>query len=104
MRIIHGKGYSEADQLQFKGLVFRNILTAVEALITAMDTLSIHFEDSRLVEDVKDLKMLSCTYTQEEFSAGHKKLIARVWSDNGIQQCYKRRREYQIYQLSDSAK
>ena len=100
MRIIHGKGYSEADRLQFKNLVFQNMHKAIISLVQAMDTLGIDYEDSKLETEVEDLVQVK-TETIEDFSEEHKTLIIRIWSDEAVHRCYERRREYQ---LSDSAK
>ena len=45
MRIIHGQGYSEADRVGFKKLVFQNIYTAMHSLLDGMDALHIKFAD-----------------------------------------------------------
>ena len=98
MRIIHGSGYSKNDRLKFKVLIHRNILTAIQALITAMEMLQIAFESGDVEthdlldvhpEDIVELR-------RDQFQS-----ISHIWRDRGIQQCYQRRREYQ---LSDSAK
>ncbi len=47
MRIIHGRGYSEADRRGFTRLVFQNIITAIQALIHAMKTLRIDYIDDQ---------------------------------------------------------
>lgn len=47
MRIIHGKGYDEADRKGFTRLVFQNIIAAIQALISAMKTLHIDYIDER---------------------------------------------------------
>lgn len=47
MRIIHGRGYTEADRRGFTRLVFQNIVTAIQALIHAMKTLNIEYIDDQ---------------------------------------------------------
>ena len=100
MRIIHGKGYSDADRLQFKNLVFKNIHTAIKILIMAMEMLGLKYEDNSIEDALEELVMEN-TDTLEEIPDHHQKLIARLWADPAVQKCYERRREYQ---LSDSAK
>uniref|UniRef100_A0A8B9JU37 Guanine nucleotide-binding protein subunit alpha-11 n=1 Tax=Astyanax mexicanus TaxID=7994 RepID=A0A8B9JU37_ASTMX len=100
MRIIHGKGYSEEDRRGFTRLVFQNIFIAIKALIEAMKTLQIPFIDDK---NTKYAEMIS--NVQEEtvntMEAHYAEAIKSVWSDHGTQQCYERKREFQ---LSDSAK
>lgn len=43
MRIIHGSGYSDEDRKGFTKLVYQNIVTAMQAMIRAMDTLRIQY-------------------------------------------------------------
>ncbi|KAM5328788.1 guanine nucleotide-binding protein subunit alpha-14 [Glossophaga mutica] len=100
MRIIHGSGYSDEDRKGFTKLVYQNIFTAMQAMIRAMDTLRIQYvceqnkENARLIREVEVDRV--STLSREQAQA-----IKQLWLDPGIQECYDRRREYQ---LSDSAK
>nr|XP_046160715.1 guanine nucleotide-binding protein G(q) subunit alpha-like isoform X1 [Oncorhynchus gorbuscha] len=100
MRIIHGTGYSEEDKRGFTKLVYQNIFTAMQSMIHAMETLQIPYkcEDNQghaniVIEvDVEKVTMFTNPYVDA---------IKSLWNDPGIQECYNRKREYQ---LSDSAK
>ncbi|XP_068609485.1 guanine nucleotide-binding protein G(q) subunit alpha-like [Brachionichthys hirsutus] len=100
MRIIHGRGYSDEDKRGFTRLVYQNILTAMQAMIQAMGALQIPYKhdgnkaNANLVcgVDVEKLSTLGKPYVDA---------IRTLWDDPGIQECYSRKREYQ---LSDSAK
>nr|XP_060618152.1 guanine nucleotide-binding protein subunit alpha-14 isoform X1 [Anolis sagrei ordinatus] len=100
MRIIHGTGYTEEDRKGFQKMIYQNIYSAMQAMIRAMDALQIPYaseqckEDGQMIEkvDVDKVTMLE---------SKHVEAIKRLWEDPGIQECYDRRREYQ---LSDSAK
>ncbi|XP_054438977.1 guanine nucleotide-binding protein subunit alpha-14 [Pteronotus mesoamericanus] len=100
MRIIHGSGYSDEDRKGFTKLVYQNIFTAMQAMIRAMDTLRIQYvceqnkENAQLIREVEVDRV--STLSREQAQA-----IKQLWLDPGIQECYDRRREYQ---LSDSAK
>ncbi|XP_025747401.1 guanine nucleotide-binding protein subunit alpha-14 isoform X1 [Callorhinus ursinus] len=100
MRIIHGSGYSDEDRKGFTKLVYQNIFTAMQAMIRAMDTLRIQYaceqnkENAQLIKEVEVDKV--CALSRDQVEA-----IRQLWQDPGIQECYDRRREYQ---LSDSAK
>ncbi|KAK6306657.1 guanine nucleotide-binding protein subunit alpha-14 [Coregonus clupeaformis] len=100
MRIIHGAGYSEEDKRGFTKLVYQNIFTAMQSMIRAMETLNIPFSEaqnkgygSMLIEVEVDMV--------NDLERGHVDAIRSLWMDSGVQECYDRRREYQ---LSDSAK
>ncbi|XP_022429175.1 guanine nucleotide-binding protein subunit alpha-14 [Delphinapterus leucas] len=100
MRIIHGSGYSDEDRKGFTKLVYQNIFTAMQAMIRAMDTLRIQYvceqnkENAQLIREVDVDKVSALSRDQVE-------AITQLWQDPGIQECYDRRREYQ---LSDSAR
>uniref|UniRef100_A0A4X2LBZ3 Guanine nucleotide-binding protein subunit alpha n=2 Tax=Vombatus ursinus TaxID=29139 RepID=A0A4X2LBZ3_VOMUR len=100
MRIIHGSGYSDEDRKGFTKLVYQNIFTAMQAMIRAMDTLHIQYvseqnkENAQMIREVEVDKVSMLPRKQVE-------AIKKLWEDPGIQECYDRRREYQ---LSDSAK
>lgn len=99
MRIIHGSGYSKTDRLKFKVLVHRNILTAIQALITAMKVLEVAYEseENATVQELMGMRSEDVLeLTTQQFQS-----ISRIWRDKGVQKCYQRRREYQ---LSDSTK
>ncbi|XP_017197434.1 guanine nucleotide-binding protein subunit alpha-14 isoform X1 [Oryctolagus cuniculus] len=100
MRIIHGSGYSDEDRKGFTKLVYQNIFTAMQAMIRAMDTLRIPYvceqnkENAQLIREVEVDRVSALSGDQVE-------AIKQLWRDPGVQECYDRRREYQ---LSDSAK
>nr|AUC64085.1 G protein alpha subunit [Neogonodactylus oerstedii] len=100
MRIIHGAGYSDEDKRGFIKLVFQNIFMAMQSMIRAMDLLQISYGDSACQEHAELVKAIdyeSVTAFEEPYITA----IKSLWADTGIQNCYDRRREYQ---LTDSAK
>lgn len=100
MRIIHGSGYSDEDKRSFTRLVYQNIFMAMHSMLCAMEALRIQYKDhgneayAKLVKDI-DYEMIT-TFDKQYIDA-----IRSLWLDPGIQECYDRRREYQ---LTDSAK
>ncbi|ETN81863.1 g-protein alpha subunit [Necator americanus] len=127
MRIIHGNGYSDEDKRAHIRLVYQNVFMAIQierlkiadgnidytfvydfystaspkSMIRAMDTLGIEFGDpsEELQEKaavVRAVDFESVTSFEEPYVS----FIKELWEDSGIQECYDRRREYQ---LTDSA-
>lgn len=45
MRIIHGDGYNDEDKRSFIKLVYQNILTSMQNMSFAMNTLHIEYEN-----------------------------------------------------------
>ena len=105
MRIIHGTGYSDNDKCGFIKLVYGNIFMAVQDVIRAMDKLGISYGNPANIELIngktKSDLVLSINYlTVTTFESSYVEILRDLWTDAGIQECYGRRREYQ---LADSA-
>ncbi|XP_021478433.1 guanine nucleotide-binding protein subunit alpha-14 [Oncorhynchus mykiss] len=100
MRIIHGTGYSEEDKRGFTKLVYGNIVIAVQKMIQAMKTLRIDFKDHQNISHADKLSRVEADILTN-LEPWQVDGIRRLWSDQGMQKCYERRREYQ---LSDSTK
>ncbi|XP_018312961.1 guanine nucleotide-binding protein G(q) subunit alpha isoform X4 [Mycetomoellerius zeteki] len=100
MRIIHGSGYSDEDKRGFIKLVYQNIFMAMQSMIRAMDLLKIQYGDSLNIEKAELVRSVDFE-TVTTFESPYVGAIKDLWADAGIQECYDRRREYQ---LTDSAK
>ncbi|XP_059825744.1 guanine nucleotide-binding protein subunit alpha-14 [Hypanus sabinus] len=100
MRIIHGDGYSDEDRRNFTKLVFQNIFTAMQAMIRAMDTLRVQYKIEKNIDNANMIREVEVDKVFS-FETPYVEAIKKLWNDPGIQECYDRRREYQ---LSDSAK
>uniref|UniRef100_H2Z1H0 Guanine nucleotide-binding protein G(Q) subunit alpha n=1 Tax=Ciona savignyi TaxID=51511 RepID=H2Z1H0_CIOSA len=107
MRIIHGAGYSDEDKRSHIKLVYQNIITSIQNMSAAMQTLNIAYEIPENCDHADDVREVQVdkinTYT--DFIANIT-YIESLWKDSGIQHCYDRRREYQLsdstnYYLSD---
>lgn len=100
MRIIHGQGYSDEDKRGYIPLVYQNILSAMHSLTRAMENLRIPYRDSSNPERANYIRSIDpknvTTFEKDYYEA-----TKNLWADAGMQECYDRRREYQ---LSDSAK
>lgn len=126
MRIIHGSGYSDEDKRGFIKLVFQNIFMAMQSMIRAMDILKIQYISSNNIVSVQailfDIHCWNKIFWRFDFNVSQEnselvrsvdfetvtafeppyvQAIKDLWADGGIQECYDRRREYQ---LTDSAK
>ncbi|XP_074493934.1 guanine nucleotide-binding protein subunit alpha-14-like [Sebastes fasciatus] len=100
MRIIHGGGYTDEDKRCYAKLVYQNIFTSMQAMTRAMETFSIAFsnpQNQSLANSVLEVEVDKV----EEFEQSLAVAIKSLWDDAGVQECYDRRREYQ---LSDSTK
>ena len=100
MRIIHGSGFNDEDKRTYIKLVYQNIFMAMQSMIRAMDLLKIQYEDGTCTEKAELVRSIDYE-TVTTFETPYVEAIKDLWTDPGIQECYDRRREYQ---LTDSAK
>ncbi|XP_017785991.1 PREDICTED: guanine nucleotide-binding protein G(q) subunit alpha isoform X2 [Nicrophorus vespilloides] len=100
MRIIHGAGYSDEDKRGFIKLVYQNIFMAMQSMIRAMDLLKIKYAETSNIEKAELIRGIDFE-SVTTFETPYVDAIQDLWNDSGIQECYDRRREYQ---LTDSAK
>jgi len=95
MKILHLKGFSDAEKIAFKSIIFENIVTSIQTLIKASRDLKIQLESDN--EEVADRLVKITAKTLDAKSAND---VQVLWSDSGIKKTYERRSEYQ---LMDSA-
>ncbi len=101
MKIIHEKGYTKEECLQYRPIVFSNTIQSLIAIIRAMGQLKIGLADPSRVEDAKKLFALANTVEDtDELSNELSCVMKRLWHDGGVRLCFSRSREYQ---LNDSA-
>ncbi|CAF0888625.1 unnamed protein product [Brachionus calyciflorus] len=101
MKIIHEKGYTKEECLQYRPIVFSNTIQSLIAIIRAMGQLKIGLADPERVEDAKKLFSLANTVEDSDnLSSELAQCMKRLWYDQGVRECFARSREYQ---LNDSA-
>uniref|UniRef100_A0A8C6TMX8 Adenylate cyclase-inhibiting G alpha protein n=1 Tax=Neogobius melanostomus TaxID=47308 RepID=A0A8C6TMX8_9GOBI len=100
MKIIHEDGYSEEECKQYQVVVYSNTIQSIMAIIRAMGRLKIDFGDAARADDARQLFTLASTAEEGVMSAELSRVVRRLWSDQGVQACFDRSREYQ---LNDSA-
>ncbi|XP_013380683.1 guanine nucleotide-binding protein G(i) subunit alpha isoform X2 [Lingula anatina] len=99
MKIIHDKGYSQEECLQYKPVVYSNTIQSMIAIIRAMGQLKIDFGHPDRADDARMLFSLAGS-DDGELSPDLAAVMKRLWKDSGVQECFSRSREYQ---LNDSA-
>lgn len=95
MRIIHGSGYSAKEKQEYVNIILRNIITAIQSLIQAMNTLQIPFTETSSEHNaniVQSLDLNEVTIPEKYFMDA----IKELWNDQGIHKCYEKQNEYHI--------
>ena len=100
MKILHQDGFSEVERSNFKPVVYANTAQSMIAILKAMESLSISFEDEARAEDGKKLRAASGQMEDIDLSGDVGDSLKTLWADSGVKECYSRSREYQ---LNDSA-
>ncbi|CAH1784136.1 unnamed protein product [Owenia fusiformis] len=100
MKIIHEKGYSQEECLQYRPVVYSNTVQSMIAIIRAMGQLKVDFGHSDRADDARQLFALASQAEDGEMSKELADIMKRLWKDSGVQECFGRSREFQ---LNDSA-
>lgn len=100
MKIIHENGYSKEECQAYKPVVYSNTVQSMVAILRAMERLGIPFHDSDRAEDAKYLFSVVSQADDIKFTQEFISRMKSLWSDEGVQMCFGRAREYQ---LNDSA-
>ncbi|XP_026563100.1 guanine nucleotide-binding protein G(t) subunit alpha-2-like [Pseudonaja textilis] len=100
MKIIHQDGYTEEECLEFKAIIYSNILQSILSIVRAMSTLGIDFADSARADDQRQLYSLADSIEEGTMPPELVACIKKLWLDGGVQASFDRAAEYQ---LNDSA-
>uniref|UniRef100_F6PR32 Uncharacterized protein n=2 Tax=Ciona intestinalis TaxID=7719 RepID=F6PR32_CIOIN len=100
MKILYKDGFSEKERNSYRHVVYANVVQSIVAIVKAMPTLQIEFDDPNCTEDAKKVLTAGQMLGDFELSGEIGDAVARLWEDPGLRKSYERSREYQ---LNDSA-
>ncbi|KAJ3444969.1 guanine nucleotide-binding protein g(o) subunit alpha [Anaeramoeba flamelloides] len=94
IKIIHKQAYEKEDERKkFIEVITGNILHSIQSLIEASVNLKIDFDEENTKYITRLSKLNPITYVLNEDDL---KMVQSVWEDQGIQNAYKRRSEFQL--------
>ncbi|KAK7507954.1 hypothetical protein BaRGS_00000919 [Batillaria attramentaria] len=97
MRIIHGQDFGEGAVLEFKTVVYNNIVKGMRVLIDARQKLGIPWGIPSCEKDASFVFAFeSTTRLDERTFSQYVDPIRRLWADAGIRTAFDRRREFQL--------
>lgn len=97
MRIIHGEKYGDGELLEFKPIIYSNIVKGMKVLIDARDKLNITWGDPSNEEHAKHVFAYdSAMRLDEPMFLQYLHSIRLLWMDVGIRRAFERRREFQL--------
>ncbi|XP_065174681.1 guanine nucleotide-binding protein subunit alpha-12-like [Sycon ciliatum] len=95
MRIIHGQGFEEQEFLEYRTIIFDNIISSAQKLVRARKALNIPWNEAVNEAHGNLIEAAGPVDTPEEFVQYYAALDA-VWGDDGIQRTYERRSEFHL--------
>jgi guanine nucleotide-binding protein G(i) subunit alpha len=101
MKLIHEGGYSRDERESFKEIIFSNTVQSMRVILEAMESLELPLDDQRAEYHVQTIFMQPQQIEGENLPPEVGNAIGNLWKDAGVQDCFKRSREYQ---LNDSAR
>ena len=96
MRILYDNGYTNDQRKNYIKLIHENVYNSMRNMIQAMDALQIKYEKEKNATTNASLFKLKNTHDDIKLDDIYSAAIKELWEDSGIQECYKRRREYQL--------
>ncbi|XP_056280180.1 guanine nucleotide-binding protein G(t) subunit alpha-2 [Pseudoliparis swirei] len=100
MKILHQGDYTKEEQLEFRAVIFGNILQSTLAIIRGMEILGIDFGSSGTQENAQKLQNLSDSIEEGTMPVELSDVIMKLWKDTSVQASFDRAAECQ---LNDSA-
>ncbi|KAI5287095.1 guanine nucleotide-binding protein subunit alpha, partial [Ascosphaera acerosa] len=100
MKLIHEGCYSREERESFKEIIFSNTVQSMRVILEAMDALDLPLADQRSEYHVQTIFMQPQQIEGDFLAPEVGTAIETLWKDSGVQECFRRSREYQ---LNDSA-
>lgn len=98
MRIIHGEEYSQKDLMEFKTLIYGNVVKNMRVLITARDSFGIKWANPDYEDYAQELLSINTKSTVFDYATfmDYSGKIVDLWTDRAIQETYDKRNLYQL--------
>jgi len=97
MRIIHNINYDVTAQLEFRKIIYQNIIRGMKVLVDAQTKLDIPLSDPSNRPHGDQLLLFDGTSSLSNANFPQfKTMLKSLWADEGIQTAFQRRNEYQL--------
>uniref|UniRef100_A0A3P9HMD8 Guanine nucleotide binding protein (G protein), alpha 13b n=1 Tax=Oryzias latipes TaxID=8090 RepID=A0A3P9HMD8_ORYLA len=102
MRIIHGQDFDQRAKEEFRATIFSNVIKGIRVLVDAREKLHIpwgnpsnhHHGETMMAFDTRSARAHGTV--ESKIFQHYLPSIAALWADEGIQNAYDRRREFQL--------
>uniref|UniRef100_A0A1A8G8A4 Guanine nucleotide binding protein (G protein), alpha 13a n=1 Tax=Nothobranchius korthausae TaxID=1143690 RepID=A0A1A8G8A4_9TELE len=104
MRIIHGQDFDKTAREEFRPTIYSNVIKGMRVLVDAREKLHIPWGnpsnqqhgDRMMAFDTRSAMTQGHGMVEPKVFLGYVQSIRELWADQGIQQAYDRRREFQL--------
>uniref|UniRef100_A0A3Q3EPL7 Guanine nucleotide binding protein (G protein), alpha 13b n=1 Tax=Labrus bergylta TaxID=56723 RepID=A0A3Q3EPL7_9LABR len=104
MRIIHGQDFDQKAKEEFKATIFSNVIKGIRVLVDAREKLHIPWGnpsnqrhgDTMMAFDTRSAMAHGHGMVEQKVFQHYLPSIRALWADEGIQNAYDRRREFQL--------
>ena len=96
MRITHGRGYSKEDLVEFKPIIYSNVLKGMKVLADARRKLKIPWGDPNNQVFGDSILSIQSFVVDTQTFLGYLECVEHLWEDVGIQDAYRRRNEFHL--------
>ena len=100
MKILYQDGFTEKERRAFRDVIFANLVQSMIAVLRAMPTLQIDFENPDRKADALTVQQVAQRLDCIELTGKVGEALKHLWEDDGVRKCVEHAREYQ---LNDSA-
>ncbi|XP_074873482.1 guanine nucleotide-binding protein G(t) subunit alpha-3 [Carettochelys insculpta] len=100
MKIIHKDGFTHQEYMEFRSVIYSNVLQSILSIVKAMSRLGIDFKNPTSGEYERQLYTMASSIEDGIMTPELAEIIKQLWKDPGTQACFERAAEYQ---LNDSA-
>ncbi|XP_026205833.1 guanine nucleotide-binding protein subunit alpha-13b isoform X2 [Anabas testudineus] len=104
MRIIHGQDFDQKAREEFRATIFSNVIKGIRVLVDAREKLHIPWGnpsnqqhgDTMMAFDTRSVMTNGHGMVEPKVFQHYLPSICALWADQGIQNAYDRRREFQL--------
>ncbi|XP_062263360.1 guanine nucleotide-binding protein subunit alpha-13b isoform X1 [Platichthys flesus] len=104
MRIIHGKDFDQKAKEEFRATIYSNVIKGIRVLVDAREKLHIPWGnpsnrrhgDTMMAFDTRSAMSHGHGMVEAKIFQHYLPSISALWADQGIQNAYDRRREFQL--------
>ncbi|CAJ0588668.1 unnamed protein product [Cylicocyclus nassatus] len=102
LKIMHANGYSEQEIQEKKFVVYMNIVQSMAALLDAMETLGIAFDNNSMEihgKLVRKVHASGCEFI--EWGPELRSAVKELWADSGVRKTYSLRSSFHISESAE---